>query len=104
MCFRLHIRFTGADPDRSLNRENKDLPVANLPGPGRFADGCDHCINIFLFYHDLELDLGQHVDSHLASAVFQEDAFLFAPSRTSVMVILMKPLSSSAFLTNSNRS
>jgi hypothetical protein len=76
----LHLCLTGPDPDRFLHGHNKDLPVANLSRPGRIGNGRYHSINIFLFDNDLDLDLGEHIDGHQSSPVFQGDSFLLAPS------------------------
>src|SRR5215469_5322004 len=53
------IGFAGADSNRVVEVDDKDLAVADLAGLGRRGDGFDGLVDLFGSNRDFDLDLGQ---------------------------------------------
>ena len=47
--------LVGANPHGVLDRDDEDLPGADLAGPTRPFDGVDHVLDQLFGYHDLQL-------------------------------------------------
>src|SRR5579859_5402986 len=65
-----------ADPDDALEREDEDLSVADLPGPGRSRNCLDDGGNRPVGDDHLQFDLGHQIDRVLRAAVLLFMAFL----------------------------
>jgi hypothetical protein len=70
----------GPDADDLLHREDEDLAVPDVAGPGRRLERRDHPGDLVVATNDLELHLGEEVDHVLGTAVVLGVALL--PART----------------------
>ena len=95
---RLDPCIAGPDADRVLHRNDKDLAVADGPGPAPLADRVNNRLAITIFHHDLDLLLGQELDAVLSHPPLSGNPFLLARPMTSLTVMLIKPFSSRAIL------
>src|SRR5208337_5391966 len=76
----LRFDLPGPDPDRLLNRDDKDLPVSDFSGTGRFGNRFDQGIEILVTNNDLKSYFGKKINHHETAAVFKSDTLLFAPA------------------------
>jgi hypothetical protein len=76
----LPLYLPGSYPDCFFHWHNEDLSITDFPGSRSFCDSCDQVIKMFISYHDLNLDLWQHIYCHCFSAVLQGNPLLFTPS------------------------
>src|SRR4051812_10559534 len=68
--------LTGADANRLLHRQDEDLPVPDVAGPGVFQDRLDDQALVLVLNHDLHLQLRPHVDGQTRAAIRLDDALL----------------------------
>jgi len=76
---KLTLHLPGPDPDRGLDRQNEDLTIPDIPGSCRFDDRSNQIVSFLVPDHDLDLDLGKHVNDHWLPPVFECDALLLSP-------------------------
>jgi len=74
------FHLTGTDPDSSIDRQDKDLTIANPAGLCSTDDGCDQVVHLLVPHDDLDLDLGKHVHNHLLPPVLEGNSSLLSPS------------------------
>src|SRR5262245_29607929 len=63
------VTLAGPDADRSLDRRDEHLAVADRAGPGGGRDRVDHLVDHSVRHDDLDPDLRQEVDGVLRAAV-----------------------------------
>src|SRR3954453_17406277 len=68
--------LAGTDPDRVLDGEHEQLPVADLAGPGVTQDRLLYYAQVLRFHHDLELELGPQVHCERRAPVVLGDRLL----------------------------
>src|SRR5712691_3249521 len=66
---RVGTHLPGPDPVHLLDRDDPDLAVPDLAGPGRGEDGVDDGLGLVVFDHDLHLDLRDEVHLILGAPV-----------------------------------
>src|SRR6476469_279958 len=68
--------LAGADANRLLHRQDEDLPVPDVAGPGVLQDRLDHHALVLVLNHDLHLQLRSHVDGQTRAPVGLDHPFL----------------------------
>src|SRR5437588_6598149 len=66
---RVGTHLPGPDPVHLFDRDDPDLAVPDLAGPGRGEDGVDDGLGLVVFHHDLDLDLGHEIHLVLGAPV-----------------------------------
>src|SRR5919201_1354633 len=65
----LFIAFSGANPERLIERRDEDFAVADLTGPGGRGDRVDRFTDEIAWHGDLDLQLGEKAHRIFSPAV-----------------------------------
>ena len=68
--------FSGSDSDGDLDLAHEDLAVSDFTGLAGPEDGFDGVFDLFVFYEDLKMELGQKINRVGAPAIFVGSAEL----------------------------